>query len=175
MAWAVSGQRGGYLARKPGWRGAGMKAGVPVVIRAEQALLGAVMSDPAGQAHVLDLVDPDDMTRPYHGQVLAAMQRLRGSGTAPGPLAVYAEIKRDPDLPRSVSHDGVLLAGLMDAAPRPGHAPAYAAIVARQRHPAADRRGRVAAARDDQQGAVGGRGPPGARPAARLGAAARVG
>jgi hypothetical protein len=107
-----------------------MKAGVPVVIRAEQALLGAVTSGPDGQAHVLDLMDPDDMTRPYHGQVLAAMQRLRGSGTAPGPLAVYAEIKRDPDLPPRVSHDGVLLAGLMEAPPRPGHASACAAILA---------------------------------------------
>jgi DnaB-like helicase N terminal domain len=106
-----------------------MRAGISVVIRAEQALLGAVMSDPAGQAHLLDLVEPDDMTRPYHGQVLAAMQRLRGSGTAPGPLAVYEEIKKDPDLPRTVSHDGVLLAGLMEAAPRTDHAPAYAAMV----------------------------------------------
>jgi len=106
-----------------------MRAGVSVVIRAEQALLGAVMSDPAGQAHLLDLVEPNDMTRPYHGQVLAAMQRLRGSGTAPGPLAVYEEIKKDPDLPRTVSHDGVLLAGLMEAAPRTNHARAYAAMV----------------------------------------------
>jgi len=74
-------------------------------------------------------VEPNDITRPYHGQVLAAMQRLRGSGTAPGPLAVYEEIKKDPDLPRGVSHDGVLLAGLMEAAPRTNHAPAYAAMV----------------------------------------------
>src|SRR5712691_397355 len=106
-----------------------MSRGTPLVIRAEQALLGAVMSDPAGQAHLLDLVRPDDMNRPYHGQVLAAMQRLRGSGMAAGPLAVYEEIKKDPDLPRSLSHDGVLLAGLMEAAPRTGHAPAYAAMV----------------------------------------------
>ena len=107
-----------------------MRAGVPLVIQAEQALLGAVLSDPAGQVHLLDLVEPDDMTRPYHGQVLAAMQRLRGSGTAPGPVAVYEEIKKDPDMPRGLSHDGVLLAGLMEAAPRSDHAPAYAAMVA---------------------------------------------
>ena len=103
---------------------------MPLVIRAEQALLGAVLSDPAGQGRLLDLVEPDDMSRPYHGQVLAAMQRLRGSGTAPGPLAVYEEIKKDPDMPRGLSHDGVLLAGLMEAAPRSDHAPAYAAMVA---------------------------------------------
>ena len=106
-----------------------MSSGEGLRIRAEQALLGAVLADPAGQAHLLDLVKPDDMSRPYHGQVLAAMQRLRGSGTALGPLAVYEEIKKDPDLPRSLSHDGVLLAGLMEAAPRTGHAPAYAARV----------------------------------------------
>ena len=98
-------------------------------VRAEQALLGAVLSDPAGQAHLLGLMSPDDMARPYHGQVLAAMQRLRGRGADPGPLAVYEEFKKDPDLPRSFSHDGVLLASLMEAAPRADHAPAYAAIV----------------------------------------------
>src|SRR6266516_370968 len=129
MARAVSGRRGRHAVREPDWREADMRAGVSVVIRAEQALLGALLSDPAGQAHLLDLVEPDDMTRPYHGQVLAAMQRLRGSETAPGPLAVYEEIKKDPDLPRTVSHDGVLLAGLMEAAPRADHAPAYAAMV----------------------------------------------
>jgi hypothetical protein len=107
-----------------------VRAGVSLAVRAEQALLGAVLSDPAGQAHLLDLVEPDDMSRPYHGQVLAAMGRLRVSGMAPGPVAVYEEIKKDPDLPRGLSHDGVLLAGLMEAAPRSDHAPAYAAMVA---------------------------------------------
>jgi replicative DNA helicase len=94
-----------------------------LVIRAEQALLGAVLSDPAGQGHLLDLLEPDDMTRPYHGQVLAAMKRLRERGAEPGPLALHAELGHDPDLPRHVAHDGVLLANLMEAAPRPGHAP----------------------------------------------------
>jgi hypothetical protein len=57
-----------------------------------------------------------------------ARQRY-GGGAALGPLAVYEEIKKDPDLPRSLSHDGVLLASLMEAAPRADHGPAYAAIV----------------------------------------------
>ena len=48
-----------------------MRPGVHPVIRAEQALLGSVLADPGGQAWLLDLVDADDMTRPYHGQVLA--------------------------------------------------------------------------------------------------------
>jgi replicative DNA helicase len=106
-----------------------VKRGLPHVIRAEQALLGAVLSDPSGQAHLLDLVTAEDMTRPYHAQVLQAMQRLRSRGVAPGPLAVHEEVKKDTDLPRQVSHDGVVLADLMEASPRPAHAPAYAAMV----------------------------------------------
>jgi hypothetical protein len=98
-------------------------------ILAERALLGAVLLDPAGQQHVLHLVQRDDMERPYHGQVLTAMQRLRDAGQIPGPLEVYEEVKKDPDLPRSVSHDGLLLTDLMEAAPRSSHASAYAAMV----------------------------------------------
>src|SRR6266567_1311695 len=98
-------------------------------IRAEQAFLGAVLSDPAGQQHILDLVRQDDMRRPYHGQVLAAMQRLRARGVQPGPHEVRAELTRDPDLPAETSHRIVYLADLMEAAPRPEHSGAYAAMV----------------------------------------------
>lgn len=99
-------------------------------VRVEQALLGAVLSDPAGQLQALDLVEPGDMYRPWHGQVLSAMQRLGGRGTLPGPLEVYAELQSDPDLPTSVRQDAVLLADLMAAAPRAGHAQYYAVMVA---------------------------------------------
>lgn len=97
-------------------------------IWAEQALLGAVLLDPAGQQHVLDLVQCGDMCRPWHGQVLAAMQRLRERGSLPTPADVYQELKEDPDLPRSVSQDAVPLAKLMEAG-RAVHASAYAAMV----------------------------------------------
>jgi hypothetical protein len=100
-----------------------------MVIRAEQAFLGAVMADPRRQAELLDLVRPADMRRPCHGQVLAAMQRLRARGADPGPVVVRAELTADPDLPPPVALDGVLLADLLEAAPRSGHAPAYAAMV----------------------------------------------
>jgi hypothetical protein len=106
-----------------------VRPGVHPVIRAEQAMLGSVLVDPGGQAWLLDLVDADDMTRPYHGQVLAAMNRVRGRGASPGPVAVHGELGKDPDLPRLISHDGVLLADLMEAAPRSDHGPAYAAMV----------------------------------------------
>ena len=98
-------------------------------IRAEQAMLGAILSDPAGQQHLLDLVERADMRRPWHGQVLAAMERLRQRGVAPGPVEVYRELRNDPDLPPGIARNGVLLAGLMESAPRIGHAGAYTAMV----------------------------------------------
>ena len=99
-------------------------------VRAEQALLGAVLSDPEGQQGVLDWVQAGDMRRPWHAQVLEAMQRLRQRGTPPGPLEVYAELQHDPHLPANAARDAVPLAGLMDAAPRAGHARHYAVMVA---------------------------------------------
>ncbi|HCU94132.1 MAG TPA: hypothetical protein DHU96_15960 [Actinobacteria bacterium] len=75
-----------------------MKAGLSPAIRAEQALLGAVLLDPSGQGHLLRLVQPGDMARPFHGQVLTAMQRLQEQGVPPGPMAVHEEVKKDPDL-----------------------------------------------------------------------------
>ena len=98
-------------------------------VQAERALLGAVLLDPAGQHRVLDLVQPDDMRRPWHAQVLEAMQRVRARGAFPDPMAVYAELQNDPDLPTAVSRDGVLMAGLMEAAPTARHARAYAVLV----------------------------------------------
>ena len=106
-----------------------MRPGAHPVIRAEQAMLGSVLADPDGQGWLLDLVDADDMTRPYHGQVLGAMSRARRTGGSPDPMAVREELGKDPDLPRPISHDGVLLADLMEAAPRSDHGPAYAAMV----------------------------------------------
>lgn len=87
------------------------------------------MLDPAGQESVLDLVRPGDMRRPWHGQVLEAMQRAQRRGALPSPAEVYAELRKDPDLPPGVSHDGVLVANLMEAAPRASHARTYAAMV----------------------------------------------
>jgi DnaB-like helicase N terminal domain len=106
-----------------------MKRRINPAIRAEQALLGSVLADPGGQGWLLDLVNASDLIRPYHAQVLAAMNRLRGRGAAPGAVAVREEIRTDPDLPSSVSANAVLLADLMEAAPNPEHGPAYGAMV----------------------------------------------
>jgi replicative DNA helicase len=102
---------------------------------AEQALLGAVLSDPERQQGLLDWVEAGDMCRPWHAQVLEAMQRLRQRGVPPGPLEVYAELQHDPDLPVGVARDAVPLANLMGAVPmgavpRAGHARHYAVMVA---------------------------------------------
>ena len=98
-------------------------------VDAEQALLGAVLADPPGQQHLLGLVEPGDMFRPWHGQVLAAMQRLRGRGQLPSPQNVYQEIQHDPDLPRNIALNAVPVADLLGMSPRPAHAGTYAAIV----------------------------------------------
>jgi DnaB-like helicase N terminal domain len=98
-------------------------------IPAERALLGAVLLDPAAQQKVLDLVEPADMLRPWHAQILEAMQRARGRGALPDAAEVYRELQNDPDLPRSVARDAVPLTGLMEAAPSARHASAYAAMV----------------------------------------------
>lgn len=98
-------------------------------LHAERALLGAMLAGAEGRQQVLGLVRPDDFRRPWHGQVLAAMQRLHRRGVVAGPEQVYAELKSDLELPRSVAHDAVPLAGLLGAAPRTSHAPAYAGIV----------------------------------------------
>src|ERR1700689_2100224 len=98
-------------------------------VDAEQALLGAVLADPPGQQHLLDLVEPGDMFRPWHGQVLAAMQRLRDRGQLASPQNVYQEIQHDPDLPRSVALNAVPLADLLGKSPRAAHAGTYAATV----------------------------------------------
>ena len=99
-------------------------------VGAERALLGAVLLDPAGQQRALDLVQAEDMCRPWNAQVLEAMRRVRGGGALPDPLAVYRELQNDPDLPASVARYAVPLADLMEAAPRARHAPAYAVMVA---------------------------------------------
>jgi hypothetical protein len=98
-------------------------------MHAERALLGAILSDPNGQRGMLRLVTPDDFYRPWHGQVLAAIPRLDSRGVSPGPREVYAELNRDPDLPRSVADDAVPLADLVHVSPRGSHAPVYAGIV----------------------------------------------
>ena len=102
-----------HLLAKPGV----VKPSGPV-IDAEQALLGALLSEPSRHRHLLELLTPGDMFRPYHGQVLAAMQRLHRRGSPAAEADKYAEQVRqelagDPDLRPQVALDGSLLHTLM--------------------------------------------------------------
>ena len=98
-------------------------------VRAEQALLGAILSEPRHGWQLLALFGPDDMFLPFHAQVTAAMRRLHERGEDPGPHAVRAELARDPDMRQQVALDGTLLHTLMAAAPVPAHPDRYATIV----------------------------------------------
>ena len=58
------------------------------------------------------------------------MRRLQARGQLPGPQQVRAELRNDPDIPGHVHGQAWLITDLMHASPRPGHAPAYAGMVA---------------------------------------------
>lgn len=100
------------------------------ILRAEQALLGAVLHEPAAQGHALDHVNGADFQRPWHAQVHVAMQRIRARGELPGPHQVRAELRNDPDVPEHVHGQAWLITDLMHECPKPAHAPAYAGMVA---------------------------------------------
>lgn len=99
-------------------------------IRAEQALLGAVLHDPAAHGRALGYVEAGDFTRPWHGQVHAAMRRIQARGQLPGPHQVRAELRNDPDIPGHVHGQAWLITDLIHECPQPRHAPAYAGLVA---------------------------------------------
>ena len=98
-------------------------------MHAERALPGVMLTDLRARRGIPRIISAEDSYRPWHGQVLAALQRPSARGGDCELAEVHAELTRDPDLPRSVSHDAVPLADLLHAAPEPSHAPAYAGIV----------------------------------------------
>ncbi len=98
-------------------------------IAAERALLGAMLLDPGARGEVLGGVRAGDFLRPWHGQVLGAIGRARRAGRPADLTGVCAELRKDPDLPAEIARDGVLVADLIEAAPKAGHAPAYAGVV----------------------------------------------
>jgi hypothetical protein len=122
------------------------------ILRAERALLGAVLHDPAAHGHTLDQVTAADFQRPWHAQVHAAMQRIRARGELPGPHQVRAELRNDPDVPEHVHGQAWLITDLMHDCPRPAHAPSYAGMVAES----GIRRGLGHAAARMEQAAAGG-------------------
>ena len=108
-------------------------------IRAEQALLGAILSDEQTRSggarrlpRVLDQVTwirSADFARPYHREVWFAIQVLKTEGKNATPAAVRKELARSSELPKDVAGDGRLLHDLMQSAPVTAHGPMYAGMV----------------------------------------------
>lgn len=97
-------------------------------IRAEQAVLGAVLHEPQLLDRLDGQIDATVWERPYHRQVWQAMSRIRAREEMVSPRAVAAEVATNPDVHGDATHV-VNLAELMEAAPQPRHAAYYARMV----------------------------------------------
>jgi replicative DNA helicase len=112
-------------------------------VRAEQALLGAILldeqtraSDPEKAKNSARLLDevvrwvmPGDFLRPYHQQVWSAVRALRGRRELATPEAVRAELGRSAQLRPETAQDGLLLHQLTSATPVVSRAPLYGGMV----------------------------------------------
>lgn len=103
------------------------------LLRAEQAVLGAVLLDPQQLLH-LSWLEPSHFYRPAHGALLAAMRTLHAAGrpvlTAKGEVPV--EWLTDTLAEASANTRGLTpsyLHTLIAACPRPGHAAVYGRMV----------------------------------------------
>ncbi|MFD5327945.1 DnaB-like helicase N-terminal domain-containing protein [Streptomyces sp. NPDC127092] len=103
------------------------------LLKAEQAVLGAVLLDP-GQLSHLEWLAPDHFYRPVHQALFAALRNLRGDG--------HPAVEGEGPVPLSWVTDAVAEAGLhvrgltasyahllVSACPRPAHAPVYGRMV----------------------------------------------
>lgn len=147
-------------------------------VRAEQALLGSILSDEyaratgktaAARPRMLDRVAgwirPGDYLRPYHAAVWSALLNIRQRGQLATPEAVRAELAHSPELGPQSRQDATLVHQLMEAAPVAGRAETYGGMVVeaalhRRMHSTAARletaahsndRDRIAAARAQAQ------------------------
>jgi len=66
----------------------------PANLDAEQAVLGALLIDPAAAPQVVGLLQPDDFFRPAHQKVFGAITELFRRGLAVDYLTVAAELER---------------------------------------------------------------------------------
>ncbi|MCX4398853.1 MULTISPECIES: DnaB-like helicase N-terminal domain-containing protein [unclassified Streptomyces] len=103
------------------------------LLRAEQAVLGAVLLDP-GQLSHLDWLSPDHFYRPVHQALFAALRKLKSDG--------HPTLTAEKSVPLSWVTDAVAEAGLhvrgltavyahtlISACPRSAHAPVYGRMV----------------------------------------------
>ncbi|MFD7070602.1 DnaB-like helicase N-terminal domain-containing protein [Streptomyces sp. NPDC059913] len=103
------------------------------LLRAEQAVLGAVLIDPGQLAH-LDWLGPDDFDRPVHRALFAALRKLRDashralSAKGPVPLAWVTDAVAEAG-GRVRGLTAVYAHSLISACPRSEHAPVYGRMV----------------------------------------------
>ncbi|WP_327417145.1 DnaB-like helicase N-terminal domain-containing protein [Streptomyces sp. NBC_01233] len=103
------------------------------LLKAEQAVVGAVLLDP-GQLSQLEWLAPDHFYRPVHQALFAALRKLRGDG--------HPAVEGEGPVPLSWVTDAVAEAGLhvrgltasyahllVSACPRPAHAAVYGRMV----------------------------------------------
>jgi replicative DNA helicase len=110
-------------------------------VRAEQALLGAILADEQARATTPDIggprlldelarwVMPGDFLRPYHRQVWGAVQAVRRRRELATPEAVREELSRSPQLRAETAQDGLLLHQLVARTPVTSRAPLYGGMV----------------------------------------------
>ncbi|MFE5733543.1 DnaB-like helicase N-terminal domain-containing protein [Streptomyces sp. NPDC056528] len=103
------------------------------LLKAEQAVLGAVLLDPDQLAH-LDWLAPDHFYRPVHQALFAALRTLRSDGhpaiDAEGPVPLSWVTDAVDEASRHVRGlTAVYPHLLISACPRPAHAPVYGRMV----------------------------------------------
>lgn len=95
-------------------------------LRAERALLGAVLVTPERLPEAADAVTPEDFFRAGHRLLWEAMQRLAQAGRACDLVTLCSALS--PDQLAEVGGPAYI-AGLLDGVPRSSHAAHYAAVV----------------------------------------------
>ena len=102
----------------------------PCNLRAEEAVLGACLLEPALVDDVSLVVQPDDFYRAAHTSLFSAMLAVRDAGTRPDLVAVAEHLERTGRF-ASVGGDE-MLAELVDAVPHAADATYHAKIVAQK-------------------------------------------
>nr|WP_254454603.1 DnaB-like helicase C-terminal domain-containing protein [Acetobacter estunensis] len=92
----------------------------PANVDAEQALLGAILTNNKAFARVDDITEPVQFAVPIHGRIYEVCRNLINAGTDANPITVRAHIEGDPLLGRTTAPDvlkALLIAtvGIMNA------------------------------------------------------------
>lgn len=103
-------------------------------VRAEKAVIGALLIDPDALERVSRIVGPEDFSRPAGRVIFAAMLALRDRGMAVDYVTVASEIERGPGF-KAIGGIATLTA-LVNECPTSLHAEFYAQCIAQA---AADR------------------------------------